>query len=330
MLEPCIFFILLLAILIDAIVGDPDFIYLRLKHPVQLMGLMISYLDKKLNKQYQNSFYQRISGIILIIFLLILTALFGLVLKHIFNLIPHGWILEAFIISSMIAAKSLYQHVKSVQNSLETSTLDEARLEASKIVGRNTKNLDNHGVARSAIESLSENFSDGIIAPIFWTVILGLPGILAYKMLNTADSMIGHKNHKYIYFGWASARLDDIANFIPARISALLFCIVASFSGRAAFIRSFKAVHNDAKKLDSINSGYPEAAMAGALNLILAGPRLYSGEDFEGNWIGDSVKGSTSNATHKEIGKALSLYTKACILSFLLVTVIALFFMERC
>ena len=130
------------------------------------MGLMISYLDENLNKQNQNSFYQRISGIILIIFLLILSALFGLVLKHIFNLIPHGWILEAFIISTMIAAKSLYQHVKSVQNSLQTSTLDEARLEVSKIVGRNTKDLNNHGVARSAIESLSENFSDGIIAPI--------------------------------------------------------------------------------------------------------------------------------------------------------------------
>ena len=330
MLEPCVYLILLLAILIDAIVGDPDFIYLRLKHPVQLMGSMISYLDEKLNKQYQNSFYQRISGIILIVFLLIISVLFGLVLKNILELIPYGWILEAFIVSSMIAAKSLYQHVKSVQNSLETGTLDEARLEASKIVGRNTNDLDNHGVARSAIESLSENFSDGIIAPIFWAVILGLPGILAYKMLNTADSMIGHKNHKYIYFGWASARLDDIANFIPARISALLFCIVASFSGRVAFIRSLKAVHNDAKKLDSINAGYPEAAMAGALNLILAGPRLYSGEGFKGNWIGDSVKGSTSNASHKEIAKALSLYIKACLLSFSLVTFITLFFMERC
>jgi adenosylcobinamide-phosphate synthase len=225
------------------------------------------------------------------------------------------------LLSTMIASKSLYQHVHAVASSLKNDSIDNARSAAGEIVGRDTKNLDHHGIARAAIESLSENFSDGVVAPIFWTALFGLPGALAYKMLNTADSMIGYKNDRYLYFGWAAARLDDLANFIPARISAFLLCIAAFIWGQNEAKRSWIAITNDANKQLSINAGYPEAAMAGALNLRLAGPRDYGDQTIKGDWIGIANEGSTADATGEDIGKGLSLYLNAC----LLLTVVIVF-----
>ncbi|HJO87871.1 MAG TPA: adenosylcobinamide-phosphate synthase CbiB, partial [Rhodospirillales bacterium] len=191
----------------------------------------------------------------------------------------------------------------------------EAREVASQIVGRDTEFLDRHGVARAAIESLSENFSDGVLAPIFWTALFGLPGALAYKALNTADSMIGHRNERYLHFGWTAARLDDVANFIPARIAALILCLTAFVWGRNEARRSWLAIRHDAKKQISVNAGYPEAAMAGALNIRLAGPREYDEEPVDGEWIGSANEGSTADATHEDISKGLLLYVNACLLS---------------
>ena len=176
------------------------------------------------------------------------------------------------------------------------------------------KNSDEKIICRGAIESLSENTSDGIIAPLFWAFLFGLPGIVFYKAINTLDSMIGYKNDRYFHFGWATARLDDLANFVPARLSAFFLCIAAFIWSQHEVKRSWIAIRHDARKHLSINAGYPEAAMAGALNLRLAGPRDYEDQTIKGDWIGIANEGSTSDATEEDIGKGLLLYVNACIL----------------
>ena len=310
-----IFPILLLALMVDAVFGDPKPLYRFVPHPAQMMGWVIEQMDKRLNRDDDDAKTRRINGVFTVVFLIALAAGIGWGLIYLTSQIPYGWIIEALILSTMFAGRSLYQHVAAVAKALKSENIVEAREAAAQIVGRETEHLDRHGVARAAIESLSENFSDGVLAPIFWTALFGLPGELAYKALNTADSMLGHKNERYLYFGWAAARLDDVANFIPARLSALILCLAALIWGRFEARRSWLAIRHDAKKQLSVNAGYPEAAMAGALNLRLAGPREYGDESIEGEWIGSANEGSTADATHEDISKGLLLYVNACLLS---------------
>ena len=315
MLGLTIFPILLLALMIDAVFGDPKPLYRYVPHPAQIMGWLIDRCDKRFNNENDTAKQQRISGVVTTVLIVAGAAGIGWGIVTLTTLIPYGWILEAIVLSTMIAGRSLYQHVAAVAKALKSENLEEAREAAGQIVGRDTENLDQHGVARAAIESLSENFSDGVVAPIFWTALFGLPGAFAYKALNTADSMIGHKNERYLYFGWAAARLDDVANFIPARLSALILCLAAFIWGRNEARRSWLAIRHDAKKQTSINAGYPEAAMAGALNLRLAGPRDYDDEPLDGEWIGGANEGSTSDATYEDISKGLMLFVNACLIS---------------
>ncbi len=315
MLGLTIFPILLLALMIDAVFGDPKPLYRIVPHPAQMMGWLIEQLDKQLNLEEADDKSKRLNGIITVIIVVGLAGGIGWGLITLFSLIPYGWILEAILLSTMIAGRSLYEHVAAVAKALKAEKIVEAREVARQIVGRDTEFLDRHGVARAAIESLSENFSDGVLAPIFWTALFGLPGALAYKALNTADSMIGHRNERYLQFGWTAARLDDVANFIPARIAALILCLTAFVWGRNEARRSWLAIRHDAKKQISVNAGYPEAAMAGALNIRLAGPREYDEEPVDGEWIGSANEGSTADATHEDISKGLMLYVNACLLS---------------
>lgn len=314
MFELTIFPTLLLALTIDAIIGDPKLFYRTIPHPAQMMGWIINYLDTRLNDQLDEPKTQRIKGSSAVIIMLVLVTGIGMGLLFLLSIIPYGWVLEALLLSTMIASRSLYQHVHAVAKALKSNNIDNARFAASEIVGRDTQNLGENGIARAAIESLSENFSDGIVAPVFWAAIFGLPGALAYKMLNTSDSMIGYKNDRYFHFGWATARLDDLANFVPARLSAFLLCIAAFIWSQHEVKRSWIAIRHDARKHLSINAGYPEAAMAGALNLRLAGPRDYEDQTIKGDWIGIANEGSTSDATEEDIGKGLLLYVNACIL----------------
>ena len=314
MFELSIFPTLLLALTIDAIIGDPKSVYRTIPHPAQMMGWVINYLDTRLNDELDEPKSQRIKGGSAVIIILALATSIGMGLLFLLSIIPYGWILEALLLSTMIASRSLYQHVIAVASALKNNGVDDARSAASEIVGRDTKNLDSNGIARAAIESLSENFSDGVVAPVFWAAIFGLPGALAYKMLNTADSMIGHKNDRYLHFGWAAARLDDLANFFPARLSAFFLCIAAFIWGQHEAKRSWIAIKHDARKHLSINSGYPESAMAGALNLRLAGPREYGDQTTKDEWIGISNEGSTAEASNEDISKGLLLYVNACIL----------------
>ena len=314
MFELTIFPTLLFAFTIDAIIGDPKFLYQSFPHPTQMMGWVVKQLDNRLNDEFDEVRSQRIKGISTVIIIMLLAGGIGLGLMFLLSFVPYGWVLEALLLSTMIASRSLYQHVLAVADALKNHDIDTARSATGMIVSRNTTNLDFHGTARAAIESLSENFSDGVVAPIFWATLFGLPGALAYKMLNTADSMIGYKNDRYLHFGWAAARLDDLANFIPARLSALLLCIAAFMWGRNEVKRSWAAIKHDARKQHSINAGYPESAMAGALNLRLAGPKEYNDQEIMGDWIGIVNDGSSPDATEDDICKGLLLYVNACLL----------------
>jgi len=233
-------------------------------------------------------------------------ASFGAMLRG----LPYGWVLEALLGASLIAQRSLYRHVAEVAKGLEQDGLSGGREAVAMIVGRDPESLDEHGVSRAAIESLAENFSDGVVAPAFWLAIGGLPGIALYKAINTADSMIGHKSDKYRAYGWAAARLDDLVNLPASRLSALLLIIASRLTKGASALCAFAAVERDAGRHRSPNAGWPEAAMAGALGLRLAGPRRYGESWVDDAWMGDG----RAEANAEDIRKALALYKLACLI----------------
>lgn len=271
--------ILLAAIGLDRIVGDPPWLWQRVPHPVVIFGKGIDLFEKRLNTGAFTPEGRRLNGVFIILALLALTILVGMLLSMIFHHLGFlGMILEIIVVAVFLAQKSLGDHVQAVADGLLRNGLEGGRQAVAMIVGRDPKTLNESGVSRAAIESLSENFADGVVAPVFWYLIAGLPGILAYKMLNTADSMIGHKNERFLQFGWASARLDDLANWPAARLSAGFIAVAALLRlGAGAGRRSLSAALRDSGLHRSPNSGWPEAAMAGALDLQLAGPRVYGG-----------------------------------------------------
>jgi adenosylcobinamide-phosphate synthase len=254
--------ILILAMLLDATLGEPDWLWSRLRHPAVMMGQLIGWTDDTFNLGDG----RRLKGLYAIS-ALVLCALF---LGWFIASLPLGWLWQVLLGAILIAQRSLVNHVRDVGDALRIG-LPEGRQAVAKIVGRDVNALDENGVARSAIESAAENLSDGIVAPIFWFAALGLPGILAYKMINTADSMIGYRTTRHEDFGWAAANLDDIVNWIPARLTALLILLVY---GRPEL---FGMIMRDAKKHRSPNAGWPEAATAGVLDIALSGPRSYEG-----------------------------------------------------
>ncbi|HRY03561.1 MAG TPA: adenosylcobinamide-phosphate synthase CbiB, partial [Beijerinckiaceae bacterium] len=213
--------------------------------------------------------------------------------------------------STLIAQRSLYAHVRDVAVALDRS-LEDGRAAVALIVGRNVEELDEAGVSRAAVESLAENFSDGVVAPTFWLALAGLPGAALYKAINTADSMIGHKTERYRDFGYAAAKIDDVVNWPAARISGALI-VGAAALGRATYpLRGWRVMKRDAGKHVSPNAGWPEAAMAGALHVRLGGPRAYGGNVVAGAWLGDADE-PVDRAT---IRRALKLYRRACVLQF--------------
>jgi adenosylcobinamide-phosphate synthase len=222
--------------------------------------------------------------------------------------------------STLLAARGLYDHVARVAAGLEQS-LEEGRRAVAHIVGRDPGSLDAHGVARAAIESAAENFADGAMAPLFWGVLLGLPGMAAYKAVNTLDSMIGHRSPRYVHFGRFAARLDDVANWLPARLSALLILAAAQFLPGAAPATGWRALWRDASRHRSPNAGWPEAAIAGALGLSLAGPRRYGDELVDDAWMGEG----RAAATVTDIRRALRLLGSAWIAAAALLVVLGLF-----
>jgi len=221
-----------------------------------------------------------------------------------------GSVIEALLIAVLVAQRSLYEHVAAVAEALDAGGLGAGRNAVRRIVGRDPMSLDAHGVARAAIESLAENFSDGVVAPVFWYLVLGLPGLFAYKIANTLDSMIGHRTPRYRSFGWAAARFDDLLNLMPAPISGLLFVAAAVFAKNGRPDRALAIMLRDGRKHHSPNAGWPESAMAGALGLALAGPRHYPEGLVADPWLGDG----SARAVTSDIARALHLYKLACLI----------------
>jgi adenosylcobinamide-phosphate synthase len=308
-----------LALLIERFTGYPDILARSIGHPVQWIGALISWLNARLN--LENKPGSRLAGLAALLVLLIVTGGLAATAAIFLRKLPYGWIAEAIVATPFLAQKSLHDHVRAVADGLDRS-LAEGRSTVSRIVGRDPEMLDRSGVARAALESLGENASDGIVAPAFWLALLGLPGIVLYKAINTADSMIGHKSPRYLAFGWAAARLDDLVNVPGARLTALLLAVAAFFSSRTSAKAAFTAMLRDAHRHVSPNAGWPESALAGALGVKLGGPRSYGGRHVDLAAMGDGK----SELDAQDIRDGLSLYGRALSLLTLLALLLALAF----
>ena len=294
--------IMLLALVIDAVLGWPAVLYARLGHPVTWIGAMISTLDGQLNDNDASDVTRHLAGVFSALAIIASASTAGWICS---TILPSGWLgltLAAILAWPLVAARSMHDHVVAVAQPLTMGDLQAARQAVSMIVGRDSSQLDSAGVCRAAIESLAENTSDGIVAPIFWGVLFGLPGIAAYKAINTLDSMIGHRTSRHEAFGWAAARIDDVANLIPARLTGVLFAVV-SVRPRVALATMLRDAHYHR----SPNAGWPEAAMAGALDVRLSGPRIYAGQMSEEPW----VNASAHDPGHDDLNLALALYRRA-------------------
>lgn len=303
--------LLLAALALDAYVGDMNRLFNIIKHPVVWIGELISFLDQKLNRDNRSQLNRTIRGAIVVLFITSFCFVVGLIVTWIGQNYPFGWVLELFLTISLIAQRSLFSYVRRVGLALKNHGLSEGREAVSHIVGRDPDQLDKHGVARAAIESLAENFGDGVVAPVFWYVLFGFPGLLVYKAVNTMDSMIGHKSERYKSFGFCAARLDDVLNLIPARLSGLWIVLGSFFVPTSSPFISFKTMFRDARKHRSPNAGWPEGAMAGALGIALAGPRKYREGQVNDPWIGDG----RARVLPKDIKRALQVYVSACLIN---------------
>lgn len=302
--------VLAAALICDRVFGDPHWLWSRLPHPAVLFGRLVAALDRLLNRQDRSAGERRLAGALAVAFVLMLAIAAGMALAGLIRALTDyplvGFLAEAVLASIFLAHKSLLDHVGAVAVALRSGGVPAGREAVARIVGRDVSDLDEPAIARAGIESLAENFADGVVAPAFWYVIAGLPGLIAYKAVNTADSMIGHRTPRHEAFGWAAARLDDLLNWLPARLAAGLIIAAAAFAGNGR--RALKAALDDAPKHASPNAGWPEAASAGALGLALGGPRRYDGQDVDGVWLNRSGSRSANIAS---IDQALKINHRA-------------------
>jgi adenosylcobinamide-phosphate synthase len=313
--------ILSAALTIEALLGYPDALFRAIRHPVVWWGVLIATLDRRLNREELCFRRRRRNGVLALVLLLLATVLPALLLQlALLAALPLALAVAilALLAASLPAQRSLHDHVRAVADALEHDGLQAGREAVSRIVGRNPRHLDEAGVVRAAIESLAENFSDGIVAPAFWCGLAGLPGGVFYKAVNTADSMIGHRTARHEAFGWASARLDDLINLPASRLAALWLLLAALLLPGADAAGGWRALRRDARHHRSPNAGWPEAAMAGALGLRLAGPRIYGETRVEDGWMGDG----RADATPRDLRRALALYRMACGLQLAVVLVL--------
>jgi adenosylcobinamide-phosphate synthase len=295
---------MVVAMVVDALVGWPDRLFARIGHPVTWLGRLIDALDASWNRSADTPSARRAAGLAAALAVIALASGLALAVQ---SALPQGWgriVLLGVLAWPFVALRSLHDHVAAVVRPLQAGDLAGARKAVSMIVGRDPNRLEEAGIARAAIESLAENTSDGIVAPLFWGVLFGLPGIIGYKAINTLDSMIGHRTERHEFFGWAAARIDDVANVIPARLTGLLFALLSARPGHA-----MSCMMRDARAHRSINAGWPEAAMAGGLDVRLCGPRVYHGELADEPWLNRGARDPAAG----DIARGLKLYSRAMV-----------------
>lgn len=293
---------MVVAMAVDALTGWPSWLFARIGHPVTWLGRLIGAIDAGWNREPDPPALRRAAGVAGALVVIALSVVIGWALQ---SLLPAGWIqimIVGVLAWPLVALRSLHDHVAAVANPLQAGDIAAARDAVSRIVGRDPTTLDEAGIARAAIESLAENASDGIVAPVFWGALFGLPGILGYKAVNTLDSMIGHRSERHETFGWAAARIDDVANFIPARLTGFLFVLLAPRRSEA-----LSCMMRDARRHRSPNAGSPEAAMAGALRVRLSGPRIYHGSATDEPWLNEGARDPFA----ADIGEGLTVYRRA-------------------
>ncbi|MFZ5700698.1 MAG: adenosylcobinamide-phosphate synthase CbiB [Pseudomonadota bacterium] len=295
--------IAMLALMLDAAIGWPQALYRRIGHPIGLFARIIAEGERRWNDPARGDAARRMAGVATVLLLLAIAGGAGWALQALLEAVAGGWAWPVIAVLAWpgLAQRSLHDHVRAVVEALEQEDIPAARGAVGMIVGRDTADLDEAGIARAAIESLAESFCDGVVAPLFWLLVLGLPGIWMYKAINTADSMIGHLDERWCAFGWAAARTDDALNLVPARIAAVLICLCGG--------RGWRIMWRDAHQHASPNAGWPEAAMAGALALRLAGPIAYDGVVSDKPWIGEGERPAGAG----DIRRALLLYVGACL-----------------
>ncbi|MGX1321440.1 adenosylcobinamide-phosphate synthase [Bradyrhizobium sp. USDA 377] len=305
---------MVVAMAVDACLGWPSWLFARIGHPVTWLGRLIGAIDAGWNRSSDPPALRRAAGVAGALLVIVLSVALGWMLQ---GWLASGWIqiaLVGVLAWPLVALRSLHDHVAAVAVPLQAGDIAAAREAVSRIVGRDPAALDDAGIARAAIESLAENASDGIVAPVFWGALFGLPGILGYKAINTLDSMIGHRNERHEAFGWAAARMDDVANFIPARLTGFLFVLLAPRRSEA-----LSRMTRDARRHRSPNAGWPEAAMAGALGVRLSGPRIYHGSVTDEPWLNEGAR----DPHPADIGEGLNVYRRAMLLLTGLLAILA-------
>ncbi len=307
-----------LALLAERFAGYPKSVFDKIGHPVMWIGQLISVLDRNLNRPGAAVREGRMRGLIALGLLLAAAFIPSWIAARVLAYSSLGWIIEALLATSLIAQKAMRDHVRDVATALARS-LPEARRTVSLIVGRDPAQLDETGIAKAALESLAENTSDGIVAPALWYALLGLPGIAVYKAINTADSMIGHRSERYLHFGWAAAKLDDVVNLPASRLTGLLFAVSSRWFDMGEAKRVIAIMRRDAPRHGSPNAGWPEAAMAAALGLKFGGPRSYGGEFVDLPFMG----GGRAVMDRGDIARGLQLFTRAMWLLFALLAALA-------
>jgi adenosylcobinamide-phosphate synthase len=293
------------ALAMEACFGYPQALYARIAHPVVWIGRLIEALERRWNNTARSDTARRFLGIVTVLIVIAVAAATGYIAQRSITQLPLGTLVVALIATTGLAQRSLYTHVRDVLHPLVRDDLSAARVAVARIVGRDTAELTNAGVTAAALESLAESFNDGIVAPAFWLAFGGLPGLFVYKALNTADSLIGHREPRWRMFGWAAARADDVLNLLPARLAGALI-VIAGCGGMRVMLR-------DATKHASPNAGWTEAAMAGALDVQLGGPAMYDGAHHDRPVFGAGHRPSVA-----DLARGLQIYVRACTLLWIL------------
>ena len=303
--------ILLIGMFLEIFFLWPNFLYKIIKHPIIWVGGLIKLIEDNLNKEEFSYNLKKFFGFLTLFICVFVGLAFFKILSKVFNDFLFVEIFYIFIVWSLMCSRSLYVHIKEICDNLKINNLKKAKYSLSKVVGRDTKNLNKKAIIRASLESLSESTSDGIVAPIFWYLLFGIPGLIIFKIVNTLDSMIGYKTKKYFAFGYASAKMDDLLNFIPARITGLVFVLLSSnpFSTLSIMLKN-------ATKLNSPNAGWPESAFAGALMIRLGGPKSYSGIPNNDKWLNETK----SDPTNEKFEEGLKLYKKSIFVVILTIT----------